>query len=60
MPLNWSTRYITDWADVRPERAGVEREQAYLASAGEFAQLGTPLEFASLYVTAKCHLSCLH
>lgn len=60
MSLTWAARSITDWADVRPERAGVEREQAYLASAGEFAQLGTPLEFASLYVTAKCHLSCVH
>ena len=60
MALNWTARYIADWADVRPERAGIEHEQAYLAGAGEFAQLDTPLEFASLYVTAKCHLRCVH
>ena len=60
MALNWTARYIADWADVRPEPAGIEHEQAYLAGAGEFAQLDTPLEFASLYVTAKCHLRCMH
>jgi MoaA/NifB/PqqE/SkfB family radical SAM enzyme len=60
MTLNWTARYIADWADVRPEPAGIEQEQAYLAGAGEFAQLDTPLEFASLYVTAKCHLQCVH
>ena len=60
MALSWTARYLVDWADVRPERAGIEHEQAYLAGADEFAQLGTPLEFASLYLTAKCHLSCVH
>lgn len=60
MSLNWAARYIADWADVGPESARVEREQAFLASADEFAQLGTQLEFASLYVTAKCHLRCVH
>lgn len=60
MTLNWTARYIADWADIRPEGAGIEHEQAYLAGADEFAQLGTPLEFASLYLTAKCHLHCVH
>ena len=56
MTLNWTARYIADWADVKPEAARTEHEQAYLAGADEFAQLDTPLEFASLYLTAKCHL----
>ena len=60
MALNWTGRYIADWADVRPERAGTEHERAYRTGADEFAQLDTPLEFASLYVTAKCHLRCVH
>ena len=60
MALNWTARYIADWADVRPETARTEHEQAYLAGADEFAQLDTPLEFASLYLTAKCHLQCVH
>jgi len=60
MALNWMARYVANWADVRPERAGIEHEQAYIAGAGEFAQLDTPLEFASLYLTARCHLHCVH
>ena len=60
MAADWAQRYIVNWADVTPEPAGAEHEKTFLASAEEFAELETPLEFASLYLTAKCHLACLH
>jgi len=52
-------RHITDWADIRPEDDGA-REQRFLAGSGGLAALDAPLEFASLYVTARCHLACVH
>jgi MoaA/NifB/PqqE/SkfB family radical SAM enzyme len=57
---DWSTRYIAKWADISPSHEGSEHEYRFRAGADDFAALETPLDFASLYVTARCHLTCLH
>jgi MoaA/NifB/PqqE/SkfB family radical SAM enzyme len=57
---DWSMRYIARWADVKPSHEGSKHESRFRAGADDFGALETPLDFASLYVTAKCHLSCLH
>jgi len=46
--------------DMVPGHAGPAYEKNFCASAAAFSDLDTPLEFASLYVTAKCHLQCVH
>jgi hypothetical protein len=57
---DWSMRYIARWADVKPSHEGSEHESRFRAGANDFGALETPLDFASLYVTAKCHLRCVH
>jgi MoaA/NifB/PqqE/SkfB family radical SAM enzyme len=58
--LSLAQRCVSDWLDIRPEHEGAEREQRFLAGSVELAALEAPLEFASLYVTARCHLACVH
>jgi len=58
--LDMAQRSIADWADVRPEDEGAARERRFHDSSGDLAALEAPLEFASLYVTARCHLACVH
>lgn len=55
-----TARRVSDWAEMEPRGAGTGYREKFLAAAGAFAGLATPLEFASLYLTARCHLECVH
>lgn len=55
-----TARHVTDWAGMAPDGAGAVYRERFEAGAAGLAGLETPLDFASLYVTARCHLNCVH